>query len=238
MLLYFLLLPRTILVLSAVIPAIFLLIKVYKADKLEKENPIFILLLIVSGIFSTVIAMVLEELGTYVLSLYYAPESLAYNILMYYVVVAVSEEGSKYFLLRKRTYNSFEFNCQYDAVVYAVAVSLGFALWENILYVFRFGLSVALTRAVTAIPGHCSFGVFMGVWYGKEKRHDLEGDRGLAVVSRVLSLLCPILLHGTYDFLCSINTEESALYFLAFIVVLFLLSFFMVRKKSEEDTYL
>lgn len=238
MLLYFLLLPRTILVLSAVLPAIILLVKVYRADKLEKENPVFIFLLIVSGIFSTVIAMVLEELGTYVLSIYYTEDSLIYNILMYYLVVALSEEGSKYVLLRKRTYNSFEFNCQYDAVVYAVAVSLGFALWENILYVFRFGLSVALTRALTAIPGHCSFGVFMGIWYGKEKRHDLEGDRGLAILSRIASLLCPILLHGTYDFLCSLNTEESALYFLAFIIVLFLLSFFMVRKKSDEDTYL
>ncbi len=238
MLLYYLLLPRTILVLSAVLPALVLLVKVYKADKLEKENPVFILLLIVSGIFSTVIAMILEELGTYILSSYYTPDTLIYNVLMYYVVVAVSEEGSKYALLRKRTYNSFEFNCQYDAVVYAVAVSLGFALWENILYVFRYGLSVAITRALTAIPGHCSFGVFMGIWYGKEKRHDLEGDRGLAVISRVASLIVPILLHGTYDFLCSLNTEESALYFLGFIVVLFILSFFMVKKKSDEDVYL
>lgn len=233
-----LLLPRTILILSAVVPAIFLLVKVYRADKLEKENPVFILLLIVSGIFSTVIAMILEEIGTYVLSLYFESPTLLYNILMYYVVVAVSEEMSKYILLRKRTYYSFEFNCQYDAVVYAVAVSLGFALWENILYVFRYGLSVALTRAVTAIPGHCSFGVFMGVWYGKEKRYDLEGERGLALVSRVLTLVFPVLLHGTYDFLCSLNTEESALYFLVFIIVLFLLSFFMVRKKSDEDVYM
>ncbi len=238
MLLSILLLPHTILILSAIIPAIFLIVKVYKLDKLEKENPIFILLLILSGIFSTVIAMVLEELGTYILSLYYDQSSLIYNILMYYVVVAVSEEGAKYVLLRKRTYNSFEFNCQYDAVVYAVAVSLGFALWENILYVFRFGLSVALTRALTAIPGHCSFGVFMGVWYGKEKRHESEGDSILAVLSRLLSLLIPILLHGTYDFLCSLNTEKSALYFLLFIAILFLLSFFMVKKRSSEDRYI
>ncbi len=233
-----LLLPRTILILSAVVPAIFLLVKVYKADKLERENPVFILLLIISGIFSTVLAMVLEELGTYVLSLYYDSQSLIYNILMYYVVVAVSEEGSKYILLRKRTYHSFEFNCQYDAVVFAVAVSLGFALWENILYVFRYGLSVALTRALTAIPGHCSFGVFMGIWYGKEKRHDNEGDTALMIISRIMTLVCPIILHGTYDFLCSLNTEESALYFLVFIICLFLLSFFMVKKNSYEDRYI
>ena len=89
---------------------------------------------------------------------------------MYFGVVAFSEEGAKYFLLKRRTWNSAAFNCQFDGVVYAVFVSLGFALWENISYVLMYGLSTALVRAVTAVPGHACFGVFMGVWYGLAKR--------------------------------------------------------------------
>ncbi len=79
--------------------------------------------------------------------------STAYNVLLYFVVVALSEEGFKYLLLKKRTWYSSEFNCQFDGVVYAVFVALGFALWENISYVLMYGLGTAAIRAVTAVPG-------------------------------------------------------------------------------------
>ncbi len=233
----FLLMPRTILVAAAIIPAIFLLVKVYKGDRIEREDPVFVFLLVVMGIISTVAASILEEVGSFVLALFFNGTETLYQILLYYVVVALSEEGSKYVLLRKRTYRSREFNCRYDAVVYAVSVSLGFALWENIFYVFRFGLGTALTRALTAIPGHCSFGVFMGVWYAREKECDLYGEKGGMYFSRILSLLLPVLLHGTYDYLCSLNTSEGALWFLVFIIVMFVLSFLTVRKKSRDDGY-
>lgn len=233
----FLLMPRTILIAAAVIPAVFLLVRVYKGDRLEREDPVFIFLLVVMGIISTAAASILEEAGSIVLALFLNENETLYQIIFYYIVVALSEEGSKYVLLRKRTYNSREFNCRYDAVIYAVAVSLGFALWENIFYVFRFGLGTALTRALTAIPGHCSFAVFMGVWYAREKECDLYGEKGGMYFSRLLSLLLPVLLHGTYDYLCSINTGEGALCFLIFILVMFALSFITVRKKSRDDGY-
>ena len=72
---------------------------------------------------------------------------MAYNAIMYFGIVAFSEEGAKYFLLRRRTWHSAAFNCQFDGVVYAVFVALGFALWENISYVLMYGLSTALVRA-------------------------------------------------------------------------------------------
>ena len=67
---------------------------------------------------------------------------------MYFVVVAISEEGFKYVLLKKRTWKSREFNCEFDGVVYAVFVSLGFALWENIFYVLSYGFATAVARLV------------------------------------------------------------------------------------------
>ena len=51
---------------------------------------------------------------------------------MYFGIVAIAEESSKYIFLRHRTWNNPEFNCTYDGVIYAVFTSLGFALWENI----------------------------------------------------------------------------------------------------------
>ena len=177
-----------ILIAAAVIPAVFLLVHVYRADKLEKEPAPLLISLVLYGIAATFIALLLERFGSWLLGRYFPENSTPYNVLMYFGVVAFSEEGAKYFLLKRRTWNSAAFNCQFDGVVYAVFVSLGFALWENISYVLMYGLSTALVRAVTAVPGHACFGVFMGGWYGLAKRLHGQGKDGASKLCRVLAL--------------------------------------------------
>ena len=117
-----------ILIAAAVIPAIFLLVHVYRADKLEKEPAPLLISLVLYGITATFIALILERLGSAVLGQFFPEDSVPYNIIMYFGVVAFSEEGAKYFLLKRRTWNSAGFNCQFDGVVYAVFVALGFVL--------------------------------------------------------------------------------------------------------------
>ena len=172
----FLFYVNPILIAAAVIPAIVLLRFVYKEDRLDKESPGLLLSLMVFGILATFAAIVTEQIGEAILGVLLPRNSTAYNVLLYFVVVALSEEGFKYLLLRKRTWWSGEFNCQFDGVVYAVFVSLGFALWENISYVLMYGLGTALVRAITAVPGHACFGAFMGAFYGLAKRYDNFGD--------------------------------------------------------------
>lgn len=234
----FLLYMNPILIAAAVVPAVFLLIRVYRADRLEPEPSGLLLSLILRGVFATVIAMVLEELGSALLGSVYAENSLPYNVIMYFVIVAFSEEGAKYILLRRRTWRSDSFNCQFDGVVYAVFVSLGFALWENLGYVAMYGLSTALVRAVTAVPGHACFGVFMGVWYGLAKRLHGQGRDGASKLCRVLALLLPALLHGCYDFIASIESVHYGWLFAAFVAILFVLAFILVRRQARHDRYI
>lgn len=234
----FLLYMNPILIAAVVVPAVFLLIRVYRADRLEPEPSGLLLSLILRGVFATVIAMVLEELGSALLGSVYAENSLPYNVIMYFVIVAFSEEGAKYILLRRRTWRSDAFNCQFDGVVYAVFVSLGFALWENLGYVAMYGLSTALVRAVTAVPGHACFGVFMGVWYGLAKRLHGQGRDGASKLCRVLALLLPALLHGCYDFIASIESVHYGWLFAAFVAILFVLAFILVRRQARHDRYI
>ena len=124
---------------AAIIPAVVLLIKVYQADRLEKEPVSLILSLVFFGVLSTAIAMVLEQVGTAVLGNYLPEGSVAYNAVLYFGIVAFSEEGAKYLLLKKRTWRNINFNCQFDGVVYGMSVSLGFALCENLGYVAMYG---------------------------------------------------------------------------------------------------
>ena len=223
---------------AAVIPAIILLVKVYRADRLEKEPVALIVSLVGFGIMATLVALVCEQLGERILTSFFPEGSMGYNIIMYFGIVAFSEEGAKYLLLKRRTWYSPEFNCQFDGVVYGVSVSLGFALWENLGYTAMYGMSTALLRAVTAVPGHACFGVFMGVWYGMAKRWQESGVEGRSRLCCVLALVIPALIHGCYDFIATYDSRGLSWIFVGFISVLFAVSMLLVRKMSAGDRYI
>ena len=231
--LLFLLSPSFRLIVAALIPALYLLIKVYRSDRIEKEPTSLLVSLVIYGFISTAIASVLERIGMFLLSATSLTEgSREYNLILYFVIVAVAEEGSKYFLLRRRTWNSHDFNCQYDGLIYSVFVSLGFAALENIKY----GFSAAVSRAVTAVPGHACFGVFMGVWYGIAKRNFNEGNYFESKICRLLALAAPIFAHGLYDY--SVSTQNSGIPFIFVIVVMFIAALVLVRRASRKDRYI
>ena len=227
-----------IIVAAAVIPAVALMIYVYRQDKLEREPLRLLLQLALMGALAAFLASLTEKAGLWILGRFTYSSEDTYLALVYFLVVAVSEEGFKYLLMKRKTWFSESFNCQYDGVVYAVFVALGFALVENVGYVVQYGFSAALVRAVTAVPGHACFGVFMGAWYGSAKRYDNYGYPERSTFFRVMSFLVPCLLHGIYDYVASHEGGGYTALFVGFIIVLFAVSFLLVRKLSREDRYI
>lgn len=234
---YFLMAPmltyNLLLIAAAIVPAVFLMVKVYQLDRLDRESPALLWSLVKAGVLSSLLALLCERVLSTLLGAVLPARSLAYQVLLYFVIVAFSEEGAKYFLLRRRSWRSPEFNCQYDGIVYAVFVSLGFALWENISYVMNNGFGVAVVRAVTAIPGHTCFGVFMGVFYGMARKYANRGQARKATAYSVAALALPALLHGAYDYIAT--RRAGTWYFVAFIVLLFLASYRLVLSLSQTD---
>ena len=227
-----------ILIAAAVIPAVVLLVRVYKADRLDKEPPGLLISLVLFGILSTFIALVAEHLGTRILSHFLVKDSTLYNLILYFVIVACSEEGAKYVLLKKRTWNSPHFNCQFDGVVYAVFVSLGFALWENLGYVAQNGLATAIVRAMSAVPGHACFGVFMGIFYGAAKRFDGMRKPMNSKRCRRLAMLFPVLMHGAYDFIATVPARSAGWFFVAFVLCMFAVALRLVKNAAASDQYI
>lgn len=228
--------PSIILIAAAVIPAIALFIYVYRQDRLEKEPWSMMWRLLLFGALSTALAQITESLGISILPYFTQAGGTGYYLALCYIVIGISEEGFKYLILKLRTWKSPEFNCRFDGIVYACAVSLGFSLWENITYVLSYGMSTAIMRAVTAIPGHACFGVFMGAFYGTAKMHEINGNVSASKRCRLMALLIPILLHGTYDYL-AMRGEGMQLVFVLFIAAMFFLAYRTVRRLSNADRY-
>ena len=222
-------------ILAAVLPAAVLLFFIYKQDRIEKEPPALILKLLLMGVLSALMASAVESLGMGILDRAVSESNLYYIVLLAFLVVAVTEEGCKFLLMKKRSWNDPNFNFKFDGIVYAAAVSLGFAALENIIYVFGYGLSVAPTRAIFAIPGHLSFSVFMGYFYGRARLCANCGDRGGASRNLWAGYLSAVFFHGFYDTCAMTQTDLASIMFLVFVVIMFIWVFILIRKGSRTD---
>jgi len=220
---------------AALLPALFLLVYIYRKDRVEKEPFALLLSLFLCGVASALCAGVVEGILEPVLGWLIPPGTVLHTVILAFVVVAMVEEGAKYAFLKRRTWNHPAFDCRFDAIVYAVFVSLGFAAYENILYVFHYGLSTALLRAVTAIPAHMSFAVFCGVFYGRAKRCALNGREADAHWNLQIAYVAAVVFHGFYDACAMIGTVSSSLLFLGFVVMMFVAVFKLVKRESYLD---
>lgn len=227
----------TMILIAGLLPCVILLRYINKKDAIEKEPPGLLIKLILLGCLSTIPAMILEMVGTNILSMIGLDESgYLFILIENFLIVALAEEGCKKFMLRKGSWNNPAFNYVFDGVVYGVCVALGFAGLENVLYISGFGMEVAMVRGLAAVPLHAICGVFMGHFYGLEKKYIASGMTGLAKNVRTLSMVIPVLIHGFYDFAASIGSDAFAYIWLGFVVIVDIIAISAVRQYSSTDT--
>lgn len=243
------------LIIVAIIPAVVLCVYVYKKDRIEKEPLTLLLKLLLLGALCCYPAAIIESIFDDVLRLFFLDGALnyAYIIIHHFFVVALVEEGCKYFVLNKVTRKNREFNSLFDGIIYAVFVSLGFAAFENVFYVIENGITVGIMRAVLSVPGHMFFAVMMGYFYSRSHIKDKASMLEISLIKRgiisynkplfnskkerLLTLVIPIILHGTYNSCCSIGTTFSTLLLVALVIFMYVYCFGKILKVSKNDTY-
>jgi RsiW-degrading membrane proteinase PrsW (M82 family) len=149
-----------------------------------------------------------------------------------FVVAAFTEELFKFLFVMILIWRSKHFNEQFDGIVYAVYVSMGFAMVENVLYVLDGGLSTALVRAFTAVPAHAIFAVSMGYFLGRAK---FNKTRRVTFLFAAIGM--PILLHGLYDFILMSEMPMFLLFFLVYMVVLYRYGLRSMRTLSDDSRF-
>ena len=146
------------------------------------------------------------------------------------VFTSLIEEFFKWLMIFILILRHVEFDDPYDGILYGVAVSLGFATVENVIYLVSFGVETAFMRALLPVSSHALFGVVMGYYYGKGKFSQENYQKEYIA----LALFAPAGLHIIYN---SIVMLES--YFLyAMLPFMFFLWWFALRKVKLAHEHL
>ena len=233
------------LLLISILPAYLLGKYVYNNDKVEKEPKGLLTKLFIFGIISAIMTIIMSLVVDAFIPFFTEKHNDLLGILIdNFIGVALVEEGFKWIMLRIGSWNDKNFDYQYDGMIYAVYVSLGFATLENILYVCTSGFITGVLRAKLSVPGHAFFGVFMGYYYGLAKKAQLKGDNSAVSGYLFMSLLIPIVLHGTFDAALSVtgilNSDISILavlaFYILFVIFLYIISFKKIKQLSNIKT--
>lgn len=178
-----------ILLIVAIIPSIYIGYHLLKADKKDRNNTAVYQLFFISGALA--------------LPIYYIEVFLVESILQTnpftkaFLVASLIEEGVKFIvlfiiasLIQEKVDNGDYILKKLDIyhyVLLAVAISLGFATIENIVYVINGGIYTGVMRALSAVPMHACCGYLMGYLYSNK-------EPGFTV------FLLPFGIHGFYNF--------------------------------------
>lgn len=220
------------LILCAVAPILTIIIYIYFQDKYEKEP---LGLLVASFLFGAIVSVIITTI-LYLASDKVIPMTNEYSIwqqfVQAFIVVALSEEFSKYIIVKYYAQPKKAFNEPFDGIVYAVMVSMGFACTENIMYVLNSGFETAVLRAFTAVPAHATFGILMGYYMGKAK---FSSNR---LKLNLTGFFLAVLFHGAYDFFLFIRFIPGV-YIGAFVslIIAIILSKKAIRRHQERSNF-
>lgn len=175
----------------AIAPGIAICLYIFLKDIYNKEPKRLLLASFLLGVLSIIPPFFIE---TYFQSFF--SNSLLDTGIFAFIVVALSEELSKYIVLRYYCYTRKSFDEPLDGIVYSVMVSMGFATIENINYVLLIGsYDTAFIRMFLSVPAHATFAVVMGYFVGKAKYDSANSFRYM-----ITGLFWAVFFHGTFDF--------------------------------------
>lgn len=159
-----------------------------------------------------------------------APGTIGDAVYASYVVAAAPEELAKLCVILLVVWRDPAFDERMDGIVYAAHAGLGFALVENVGYLFgsediQAYWAIFVARALLAVPGHAIWAGLMG-YYAARRRFD---GKGPGIVG---GFALAWVLHGTYDAALSMMplvSDELTVLLALVPVAIIVVGFFVLR---------
>lgn len=210
---------------AAVAPAIVLVVLLIDKDKMRPEPTGWLIGATALGVVSAIAVLIFGYVVAHPIEI----ESFSAALYDSFITAAIPEEVMKLLMLWIVSKKCKHFDEYFDGIVYAVCIGMGFAGFENILYLLGEDnwLIMGVSRALLAVPAHYFFAVIMGTFFSLG-----YFDRRNRKIYLTMALSVTVIAHGMYDFFCfsiALN-EDLCLYML----VAFLICFRLIRKYARQ----
>lgn len=186
----------TYILIAALAPVAMLLYYIYRKDEYQKEPVKEVLKAFGLGVASIFLSLMIS--GPFgAIGLYPAEQVTLWDgIAISFFGAAIPEEIAKFLLFWLFVRRNKYFDEHMDGIVYAAAVSLGFAGLENVMYLFSAEdwVSTGIVRALFSVPAHFFFGILMGYYYSLVRFDPITPS-----INRFWVLGAPIIAHGIFD---------------------------------------
>ena len=211
---------------AAMAPAIMLAYIITRRDEGEPEPRKWLIISAASGIVAALLAV-----ASVMLTLPdFEVETFGGAIVDAFCRAAIPEECFKLLMLYLVAKCCESFNEVFDGIIYAVCVGMGFAGFENILYLMNAGdgwLYTGIMRALVSVAGHYFFGIIMGAFFSISW-FDIRNR----TLNAFLALVLPVLANGIFDTL--LMAAPVAEYGAPLIALAFLLFFRQLRRYAAS----
>jgi RsiW-degrading membrane proteinase PrsW (M82 family) len=224
----------------ALAPVIAIIIYFYYRDKYEKEPLKLLIGAFFCGFLITIPVAIVQLL---LMGLFNGVSDFTLKIFLdSFLLAGLVEETAKFLIFILLIYNHKEFDEPFDAIIYAVMISLGFAAFENILYVFGaylkggvfFGFTTGFARALLSVPAHALFAVIMGYYLGIakfSKNHQVESKNIFK------ALWVAIIMHGLFDFFIFARLALAFVYMLIGFLFCWRIAFRVIRIQVDRSPF-
>jgi RsiW-degrading membrane proteinase PrsW (M82 family) len=210
-------------------PVFVILFYVYFRDKYEREPLKMLIPALIAGVVITVPVLFIGQFLEFIKPALSTSGNAFY---ISFLEAGFLEEGFKFLALYLLVWRHPDFNEKFDGIVYAVFISLGFAMIENIIYVAEGGFKIAMLRAFTAVPAHALFGIRMGFYFGIAHVY-----KELRTSYLIRALMIPAILHGIYNFMLLSELYLLLLAFIPYLVWMLISGFREMKVISDTSEF-
>ncbi|MGP4060107.1 glutamic-type intramembrane protease PrsW [Halobacillus sp. H74] len=207
---------------AAISPAVAIMTFIYLSKRIELEPFPLIIRMFIIGVIMVFPIMFIQYA-------FEVENIFQHPLLKSFFLVGLMEEFFKWFFIVFVAYRHSDFDHHYDGIIYAVAVSLGFATIENVIYLFYNGIEIAMLRAIFPVSSHGLFGIIMGFYLGKAKFTTVRSK-----ICMAFALFIPVALHTLYDYIITVNESTWMYWITPFMIILWIIGFRKIKIANQH----
>lgn len=215
----------------AVTPGIALAMGLYLTDRYDREPVKLLLKLFLFGMLSAVPTIIVERFLSNI-NILPGILSIAWTT---YIVAGFTEEYFKRLVVMRVAYNHSAFDEKLDGIIYCAYSALGFATVENIMYVvsgYDADPYIGWYRGLLSVPAHMLFAITMGYYLSLAK---FSPDQENCKRNFTLSLVVPMLFHGTFNFILLAQVPILMILFIPFVIYLWIVNLKKLNNYYQES---